>query len=517
VDPRAGDRQADVVTRLGSSAVARLVETARAHYADDRIAQRMLDEFDVRLREPVRIAVAGMVKAGKSTLLNALIGEAIAPTDAGECTRAVTWYRHAHTPRITALLRDGTQQRLPVGRVEGRIDLARAGLGADDVERIEVGWPAESLRANVLIDTPGIGSLSVATSERSTRFLAASDTPPEADAVIYLLRHLHATDLSFLEAFRNAGGQSIRTVSAIAVLSRADEIGSGRIDSMLSASRIAERYRRDGEMRALALGTIPVAGLLAEGGRTLREEEFAVFRRLAELDRPLRERLLVSADRFLQAYPDPVPTVTQRQRLLERFGVFGVRLGSTLVRAGASTSSELAERLVMSSGLGELESFITDQFRARATALKARAVLTGLGDLLRDRRRPGADMLRAGIERIEANLHDAAELSLLAQLRTQTTVLTAEDARIADRVVGGDGVSPQERLGLKRDADPQVVSARIDELLTRWRSLEQSPLADRATARMCRTVVRSVEGAASDLGDGVRSPLRDVVTLGAPA
>ncbi|MCX6501796.1 MAG: dynamin family protein, partial [Microbacterium sp.] len=267
------------MSRVRTSDVTSVVDAARAHYADDRIAQRMLDEFDLRLREPVRIAVAGMVKAGKSTLLNALIGEAIAPTDAGECTRAVTWYRHAHTPGITAQLRDGTQRRLPIGRIGGRIDLDAARLSADDVERIDVGWPAEALRANILIDTPGVGSLSPSTSERSTRFLASPETSPDADAVIYLLRHLHATDLSFLESFRDAGGHSIRTISAIAVLSRADEIGSGRIDSMLSASRIADRYRRDGEMRALTLGTIPIAGLLAEGGRTLREEEFDVFRR----------------------------------------------------------------------------------------------------------------------------------------------------------------------------------------------------------------------------------------------
>ena len=55
-----------------------------------------------RLDEPLRVAVAGRVKAGKSTLLNALVGERLAPTDAGECTRIVTWYEDGHTYRVTA-------------------------------------------------------------------------------------------------------------------------------------------------------------------------------------------------------------------------------------------------------------------------------------------------------------------------------------------------------------------------------------------------------------------------------
>ncbi|MGH3514361.1 MAG: dynamin family protein, partial [Pseudonocardiaceae bacterium] len=39
-----------------------------------------------RLDEPLRVALAGTLKSGKSTLLNALVGEEIAPTDATECT-----------------------------------------------------------------------------------------------------------------------------------------------------------------------------------------------------------------------------------------------------------------------------------------------------------------------------------------------------------------------------------------------------------------------------------------------
>ena len=78
-----------------------------AHRHEPETARWLHDQLR-RLDEPLRVAIAGKVKAGKSTLLNALVGEQVAPTDAGECTRVVTWYRDGTTPRIVLHPRTGT-------------------------------------------------------------------------------------------------------------------------------------------------------------------------------------------------------------------------------------------------------------------------------------------------------------------------------------------------------------------------------------------------------------------------
>ncbi len=484
--------------RLDAEAEA-LLRTAAEVYADDAAAGAIIAELQRRLREPLRLAIAGMVKAGKSTLLNALLGEQIAPTDAGECTRLVTWYRYSVTPTITLHTHDGGTHRMPVRRQKGRLVMDLGGVPVEDVEWIDVGWPLEGLKSMILIDTPGIASLSEETSARATRFLTPEESPSSADAVVYLMRHLHASDVKFLESFRDTAAGVAQTICAVGVLSRSDEIGSGRIDSLLSAGKVARRYERDGDLASLVLGVIPVAGLVAEGARTLRESEYAAFRELAGLERAERERLLVSADRFTRESDATTVSAADRRALLGRFGIFGVRLATALIRGGVESSSELADAMVRQSGLVELRQFVRDQFRTRSTTLKVRGVLLGLEKLIQDVPRDGADEIRAGIERISATAHTLRELTLLARARAEGLPLDAADAIEAQVIIGGSGTSAQARLGLADDADAGVVRERAEERLAHWHGLAESPLTERAAVGVCFVVIRSLEEIVADL------------------
>jgi hypothetical protein len=306
--------------------------------------------------------------------------------------------------------------------------------------------------------------------------------------------------VKFLEAFHDNAAGAAQTVCAVGVLSRSDEVGSGRIDSLLSARRVAYRYQRDPELSSLTLGVIPVAGLLAEGARTLRESEYIALRELAGLDRDVRERLLVSADRFLRETDATGLSVIVRHDLLARFGIFGVRMATAIIRAGAASSSELSAELVQQSGLLEIQEFVAAEFQPRAATLKARGIVLQLDRLVREHPRPGTEAIRAGVERFMLAAHTLRELALLADARSKGLPLEGDDAVEAARIVGAEGAAAHARLGLPLHADSAALGAAAVGRIGYWRRLSESPLTGRAALDACRVVIRSLEQLASEIG-----------------
>jgi Dynamin family len=475
-----------------SHAVRQVLHSAIAAYRDQPATVEFLRHQLHRLDEPLRVAIAGKVKAGKSTLLNALVGEAVAPTDAGECTKVVTWYRNGPTPRILMYPKDDAPAALPVVRRDGKLEIDLGGTTAERLDRLVVDWPAQSLRATTLIDTPGVASINDGVSKRTVRFLEPDDdTPTEADAVLYLMRHLHVADAEFLEAFTDQGVARAGGINTVAVISRADEIGSGRLDAMFAARAIATRYRSEPALRGLCQNVVAVAGLLAYTGRTLRQAEFTTLTELANIPRAELDAALLSIDRFVRT-ADTGDSGEARRELVRRFGLFGIRLATSLIRQGARTPTALADELVARSGLGELQRVLQVQFGERRDLLKARSALLALDRLVRadgDTRGMGRQ-----IERILAGAHEFAELRLLSALRSGLVELPGPVAEEAERLLGGAGSAPSTRLGLPDRSPREEVHRAAFHALRRWQGQAENPAFGRRAADACRVVVRTCEG-----------------------
>jgi hypothetical protein len=471
-----------------------LTRTALERARTEETRSQLADALD-RLSRPLRLAIAGRVKAGKSTLLNALIGEELAPTDAGECTRLVTWYIGGDSPQVLVHHRNGDRRQRPYRRTAGALDVD-LGVPVEQIDHLEVSWPSSRLRDVTLIDTPGIASLSTDVSERAGVLLPTDDErPPTADAVLYLLRHAHASDIRFLESFHDDDLGRGTPVNAIGVLSRADEIGSCRLDALDIATRVAARYQQDQRIRRLCPLVIPVSGLLGQAGTTLREQEYRWLARIAALPSETMEDLLLTADRLITKDTQVELTDQQRRHLINRLGLFGVRFAVLLIRTGAAqTATELARRLAASSGLDELRDVLLHQFTERSRLLRARSALWTVRAAVRRGGCDEPDLIEVTAEEIASSAHEFREIRLLNDLRSGVLTVKPEQWDEMERLLGGSGHRRATRLGLPESATTAELSVAALKALDSWQRQAQSPLSGRQSQLAAGVVIRTIEG-----------------------
>lgn len=470
-----------------------------AEAADDDTSDR-LGAASGRLRQPLVVAVAGRVKAGKSTLVNALLGEEVAPTDEAECTRVITWYRHGSSYRVEVIGKDGSRHKRPFHRGARGLDVD-LGLVVEDIDHVDVWLPNGQLRDLTLIDTPGLESVSTEVSARSVAALADVERPAVADAVIFLLRHLHAGDVRFLEAFHGSELACGSSVNAIGVLSRADEIGLARMDAMETADRVAERYRSEPALRRLCPVILPVAGLLATAASTLQEQDFGAIAQLAAQPREIVVNLLLTAQGFATADAAPVSSEI-RAGLLDRLGLFGIRTAVHLVRRGEVRSSDhLARALRELGGLERLQEVLRTEFHERASLLKARSGLAVLDDVLESGAVTDPDWLRRDSEALRSGAHELVEIRVASAVRSGEVRLRGGGEAELVRLLGGNGHDAAARLGLPSGADPAEIRDAATEAGARWRSRANHPLSSAAVRTACEAAVRSCERLLTDAVD----------------
>lgn len=485
-----------------------LEATLRAYRNDPAYRNRPevigeLHRIGARINEPIRIALAGTLKSGKSTLVNALVGECIAPTDATEATRIVTWFRHGPTPRAGANLGGGRRMNLPIMRTgeRGGLTFEFDTLDPHQVVDIDVEWPAEELAAATIIDTPGTSSLSRDVSERTLRLLVPPDGMPRVDAVVFLLRTLNAPDIALLKQIGDLVGGTAGALGVIGVASRADEIGAGRIDAMLSAKDVAQRFTTELDRTGVCQAVVPVSGLLALTARTLRQNEFDALRKLAGVEAAELNRAMLSADRFTREDPGLPVDAKTRADLMDRFGMFGIRLSLALLRAGVADASTLADDLLERSGLVALREVIDQHFAQRADQLKSHTALITLRRFVERHPIAATPRIIADIDPLLADAHAFEELRLLSQLRSQPTTLTEDEMLSLRRIIGGSGTDARSRLGLS-DQHPEDGPRAAFAAAQRWRRRSEHPLNDPFTTRACRAAVRSAEALVADYSRG---------------
>ncbi len=434
-----------------------------------------------RLAAPLQVAVAGRIKSGKSTLVNALIGRRVAPTDVGECTRLVTRYQYGTVDRVEVVLADGRKQVLPFD-AEGMVP-AQLGVDLTTVSHVEAFLTNAVLRDLTVIDTPGLGSLDADSVARTEAVLHHGGLDPVsrgavagAEAVLYVFTQgVRVDDRQALAAFTAAtAGREAGPANAIAVLNKADTIAPETVDGAdgdvwKAALLLAERQAKT--LKPRVADVLPVIGLVAESAETggFSSADADALRRLAELDPATRETMLMSADLFT-AWECDVPQGA-RARLLERLDLHGVRTALEAVDAEpAITAGALRRKLLDASGLDGVRGKLNAVFRARADGIKAAAALASVSALAAASGDPGErQRVHNAIEVLLAK-PEAHQLRLLEALTLVASGAVGMPVDLAEEVLRfGASADPVEQLGMV-GRPPEAVAAYALERAGWWRS-----------------------------------------------
>lgn len=139
--------------------------------------ENMLDVMKGHSQEVVRIAVMGEVKAGKSTFINTLLGKEVAYTDILEATALVSEITYSDNEYVQLIGRDGSIVRecSLQDMLSWMEDMVDDEGDFSIYEKIVIGVPIELLKNLIIVDTPGLFSITSQNRDITNAYIAETD------------------------------------------------------------------------------------------------------------------------------------------------------------------------------------------------------------------------------------------------------------------------------------------------------------------------------------------------------
>lgn len=422
--------------------------------ARERGAEMVADEA-ARALEPLergelQVVVLGQFKRGKSSVINAVLGEPILPTGMVPVTSVASLIRYGPEPAAEAVLRDGRREPIEPNALPAYITESGNPENQKGVEHVEIAHPASILHDGlVLVDTPGVGSVHIDTTERALAFL------PRVDAAIVVLSPdppISQAELDYIREIRR------HTPHLFFLLNKVDLFAPDAWHEALRYDRRILAETLDRPEAEIEIHAVSATGPKGPGRPT---------------PGPATE-----ADGAVE--PDGIASVGRALRELVE------DRGSALIReAAARRLRRLADHFL---GLLDLEASALrsplEELEERLERMRARAAE------LRERRHE----IRPGLESAKRRLAEEAETSLRAAAAEAAPDIAAE----LDRLIGESGESNAalaERVN-------RFLAKRIQETFDAWQAREGGRVGD-AFVESMRRAASTVDASVDELREWI--------------
>lgn len=400
------------------------------------VAARAAADFD----QPLLVTIMGEFSSGKSTFINALIGDEVAPMGISPTTATINMVKYGRERGGRILGRDGRTETLSWESLQSALRGLDA-AAAERIETVEILLPEESLRPVCLVDTPGLNSILPAHEETARGFIT------RADAVVWVFSASQAGKQTEREALAEIRGEGVRVLGVI-----------NKIDQLQASDREAVVAHLSSELDGLVEAVIPVSAreaLTASGadsgagnfGAITEALESRFFGHARQLKRQaLERRINVIAAEAARIYQrEHEQAVASRHQLSHAAAAIETR--------AARFSAEVADR--------ERARIVRHQNELLRRA--AREIL----ELVRPRRLPFSSHSATQADRdYLLSLLDDGYTALLAPAITSTEAFIGEAGReaaqavlAAQAVIGGETIGDLERDA--REAAGHVASGAV--------------------------------------------------------
>lgn len=458
---------------------------------------------------PMRVAIAGYMKAGKSTLMNAILKKKIVLTGVEITTYTPTWFRYAEKESMELVFENGKHVKnlAPEDLAKWTsIESLSSNSEQDKVLYVILYYPNEILKQIELIDTPGLFSPEEKDSERSVRFLgfhsvseaneAGQNQVSMADAIVYVFSsNFKESDLWAVKTFTST------PINAIAVFTKLEqsfwdplEHQKSPFDTIRDAVKRNETNLKD-ELYCI----IPVVAKMAEGFSLVTDEDWEQLSMLAKVPTEKLTAHLFSQKIFEQTEFEGT-TKAGRFRLYDLLDRYGIYCAVQGIRNSVSRE-EMPDYIYSQSGIDSLVIKLKEHFGLRSFIIKTEAAFSRIQRKIdKIKYHPACSFtskkMCVQLEQVlekGRGLRDYQELNLLRLFyEGKLRFPQPDDNEEFLRLLGEKGNGAAGKLGLRPDAPLEELYQKVVAVYEHWSCLANDTAMNRAECFAAQAILDSV-------------------------
>ncbi len=251
------------------------LKTLREIEGDSEAIKKL--ENKIRGKE-FNLVVIGQFKRGKSTFINALLGEKVLPTAILPLTSIVTIINYSDRAEATIVFQDNREEKVQVSEIDKYVTEKHNPENRLGVSEVLVYYPSEYLKDGIrIIDTPGVGSIFEHNTDVAYEYL------PNCDAAIFMMSPdppISKTELEFLRSAKEYIDKFFF------VLNKKDIVPPEDLKDVMEFNRNLLERELNTEIRI-----VPISALKALNGKIEHNEELLKESNLSEVERNIIEPL----------------------------------------------------------------------------------------------------------------------------------------------------------------------------------------------------------------------------------